>query len=672
MPHFPMSYRLEPGQMFEGRYRILRELGSGGFGMVYLAHQETMGRNVALKVLTPGPGAEEMSAKARFLREVQIISKLRHPNTVTIHDFGETVDGIVYMVLEYIDGETLKDMLRREGAQDPVRALMLISRVARSVAEAHQYGIVHRDLKPANIMLTNFGGEKDVIKVLDFGVARLLDNADADLTSAGTPEGERPLIGTPRYMSPEQVRGQSLGPASDIYSMGLILYESLIGEPAVQGDSTMSLIMQQISPESLQLPMLRSLHTELQRVVRKATEKKIEHRYASATEFGDALEQVAMYLGTSGPRISAALPMPSLIRHATGNFAQADLLPGHLLPDSQETMPHMPAFVPRQNQPQQRAENTVQAHKTPHTGQQHLQTSQDDSFLELAVADLPPPPINSVNTFASEIIEHTSDSDTSAAPNLVEQESLASFSTQVVILIAVSILAVISTYFAFLFLGVIANHFLDSGAKLVTTILITLAIPALTILSESSRTEQFEVVIQPAERVRRVALMTTLFSGLVILLISLLMPGSVIRELRSNPNWFLRTSDAVTSEPGKISSLNRSISFSLASGVEVTTRTLGLYDETPVKKDTPAQTFRTGPPPSTRPGNLNKSADPSVSADPTKLDHESPPDIHNAESVPDKTSESTKATIASPVKKRSSPVAPTRPQKPVDEDYIRW
>src|SRR5690554_7876432 len=98
-----MSYRLEPGQMFEGRYRILRELGSGGFGMVYLAHQENMGRHVALKVLTPGPGSEEMSAKARFLREVQIISKLRHPNTVTIHDFGETVDGVVYMVLEYID-----------------------------------------------------------------------------------------------------------------------------------------------------------------------------------------------------------------------------------------------------------------------------------------------------------------------------------------------------------------------------------------------------------------------------------------------------------------------------------------------------------------------------------------------------------------------------------------
>ncbi len=574
--------------------------------MVYLAHQENMGRHVALKVLTPGPGSEEMSAKARFLREVQIISKLRHPNTVTIHDFGETVDGVVYMVLEYIDGETLKDLMRREGAQDPVRALMLLSRVARSVAEAHQYGIVHRDLKPANIMLTNFEGEKDVIKVLDFGVARLVDNVDADLTSAGTPDGERALIGTPRYMSPEQVRGQSLGPASDIYSMGLILYELLVGEPAVQGDSTMSLIMQQISPENLQLPMLRSLHMELQRVVRKATEKSFARRYTSATEFCDDLEHVAMYLGTSGQRISTSLPMPSLIRHATGNFSQPDLSLGNLLPDTQETMPHMPAFVPPSTAAPQLAPS----------GQNYLNTHNDDSFIGLAVADLPPPPTDANNEFASEIVAPVLDPSANAALNVVEPESLTSFSTQVVILIVASTLALISTYFAFLFMSVIVDHFLDSGLKLAATLLIILAIPALTILSESSRKERFEVIIQPLERVRRVALMTTLFSCLVVLLISLLMPGSVIREFRSDPNWFLRSSDAVTSEPGKISSLNRSISFSLASSVEATTRTFGIYDETPKKSDVPTHTFRAGPPPSTRPGNPNAAANALVVIDP--------------------------------------------------------
>ncbi len=667
MSQLPMSYRLEPGQMFEGRYRILRELGSGGFGMVYLAHQETMGRHVALKVLTPGPGAEEMSAKARFLREVQIISKLRHPNTVTIHDFGETVDGVVYMVLEYIDGETLKDLLRREGAQDPVRALMLMSRVARSVAEAHQYGIIHRDLKPANIMLTNFESEKDVIKVLDFGVARLLDNNDADLTSAGTPDGERALIGTPRYMSPEQVRGQSLGPASDIYSMGLILYETLVGEPAVQGDSSMSLIMQQISPESLQLPMLKNLHMELQRVVRKATEKKNELRFASATEFGDALEQVAMYIGTSGQRISTALPMPSLIRHATGSFAQADLLPRDLLPDTQETMPHMQAFVPRKNQ--QQPENIAPVYTPSLPGQHHHQARQDDSFIGLAVADLPPPPLDSNNEFASDIVEPLSDPTHHSTPNLVEQKSLTSFSAQIILLTVVSIFALISTYFAFLFMGVIVDHFLDSGAKLFATILITLAIPALTILSESSRKEKFEVIIQPLERVRRVVGMTTLFSGLVVLLVSLLMPGTVIREFRGNPNWFLRSSDAVASEPGKLSSLNRSISFSLASGVEVATRTFGLYDESADKKDVPEQVFRTGPPPSTRPGNPNAPADPAVS---NKPDSESNLNTGDTKNIRDKSPESRKATPAAPPKKRSSPVPPTRPQKPVDEDYVRW
>lgn len=282
---------LQIGQIFEGKYKILRELGRGGFGMVYLAYQEPMDRYVALKVLRPGIGLTAPSAKERFLREVKIISKLKHPNTVTIHEFGETADGGLYMTLEYVEGETLKDAFKRDGAFNGQKAAELARQIAKSLAEAHRHGIVHRDLKPQNIMLTSIEGDKDFVKVLDFGVARLLDPKTTDLTSVGLPEGERELIGTPRYMSPEQVRGEGLSGASDIYSLGLILYEMLTGEQAVQGDSTMALITQQISPEPLRLPGLQHVDPLLQDITRIAVAKSLSDRWQSAEQMAEALEQ---------------------------------------------------------------------------------------------------------------------------------------------------------------------------------------------------------------------------------------------------------------------------------------------------------------------------------------------------------------------------------------------
>lgn len=282
---------LQIGQVFEGKYKILRELGRGGFGMVYLAYQEPMDRYVALKSLRSGIGLTAPSAKERFLREVRIISKLKHPNTVTIHEFGETCDGGLYMTLEYVEGETLKDALKRDGAFNSVRAADLARQIAKSLSEAHRLGIVHRDLKPANIMLTSIEGDRDFVKVLDFGVARLLDPKTTDLTSVGLPDGERELIGTPRYMSPEQVRGEGLSGASDIYSLGLILYEMLTGEPAVQGESTMALITQQISPEPLRLPRLGHVDPMLQDITRIAVAKNLSDRWQSSEQLVDALEQ---------------------------------------------------------------------------------------------------------------------------------------------------------------------------------------------------------------------------------------------------------------------------------------------------------------------------------------------------------------------------------------------
>ncbi len=303
--------QLNKGHIFEGRYRIQGELGRGGFGMVYKAYQVGMDRHVALKVLNPEINAQAArTARERFLREVRIISKLRHPNTVTIHDFGETVDGMVYMVLEYVDGETLKDVLKRRGALDEASTMDIGKQIAKSLSEAHRHGIIHRDLKPANIMLTELGGEQDFVKVLDFGVARLrggrTNDDNPDLTSVGLPEGERELIGTPRYMSPEQVKGEELTGASDVYSLGLILYEILSGEPAVLGDTTMALITQQISPEALRLPNIARIHPSFQQIIRSATQKSLQHRFRTVDVLAQEIEKASM----------------SMSRMQSGGFAQ--------------------------------------------------------------------------------------------------------------------------------------------------------------------------------------------------------------------------------------------------------------------------------------------------------------------------------------------------------------
>ncbi|MBA2661406.1 MAG: protein kinase [Bradymonadaceae bacterium] len=628
------NYRLEPGQVFEGKYRILRELGRGGFGMVFLGYQEAMDRHVALKVLNPGVGAQAPSARERFLREVKIISKLRHPNTVTIHDYGENVDGVVYMVLEFVEGDTLKDLLRREGAQEPIRALMLARQVARSLSEAHRHGIVHRDLKPANIMVMDIEGESDVIKVLDFGVARLLGANEADLTSVGVPDGERALIGTPRYMSPEQVRGESLNAPSDIYSMGLILYEMLVGAPAVQGDTTMGLIGQQLSPEPLRLPALQTMHPDLQHLVRKATQKSITLRHASAEAFADEVEQVAMIMTGGSARLSGPIPVPALLRHSgswdavpndpSGNWNQQT--PNHVgqantgalrqqnfSPDEFETAPRqrtlnpatgrlsavsapdhtvgeLPSNTPQRTsvpirptgripavEPRRQPNQAAAGSPVPLMGYQDDFIEQDD-FLGVRSGDLPPPPMQENNPFAlPEPVEEQPPTAQEELPRAAEQAALVDFSVNIVVIMVLATLAVASVFVTFLFTAAVVEQFFSGAFKLVTTTIIALGIPLLTILGEGSQRERFHVIKKPIDRVRRICIATALFGLAVILLIGLLMAGTVTSELRNNPNWFLRSSAAVASEPGAFANLNRQISFGLADVVESTTSTFGLY-----------------------------------------------------------------------------------------------
>ena len=205
-----------------GHYRIVKKMGAGGMGEVYLAHDERLERNVALKVLPAGSLADE-ATRSRFCKEALALSKLNHPNIATIHDF-DTDEGVDFIAMELVDGETLAQRAKN-GALTEKDVLTLAAQVADALEEAHEHGIVHRDLKPANVMVTSKGRAK----VLDFGLAKLLQPAH-NLTTAETLNQTKGVAGTLPYMSPEQLRDEPVDARSDIFSFGAVLYEMTTGQ----------------------------------------------------------------------------------------------------------------------------------------------------------------------------------------------------------------------------------------------------------------------------------------------------------------------------------------------------------------------------------------------------------------------------------------------------------
>ncbi len=268
------------GDVIDETYRVTKKIGQGGFGAVFLARHIHMERDVALKMLLAhGPNPEEMVE--RFKREVLAIRSLAHPNTVRIFDFRDSIEGThLYYAMEYLKGVNLKDLLKAEGSQSPRRVHHIARQVLKSLAEAHSYGIIHRDLKPANIMLVDMYGEDDFVKVLDFGIAKIMESEDDEndpLTSAGM------LVGTLQYMSPEQIKGEPLGPFSDIYALGLICAELLAGQSVFAGTGRWEVLQKQVSPDPIELPP-KMEHTPLGQVFRRALSKDPEQRYRAAED----------------------------------------------------------------------------------------------------------------------------------------------------------------------------------------------------------------------------------------------------------------------------------------------------------------------------------------------------------------------------------------------------
>jgi serine/threonine protein kinase len=271
-----------PGEIIAGRYRIEAEIGQGGFGAVYRATHLALGRQVALKMLHPEMVSHDQGL-SRFRREAELAQRLEHPNTVRLYDFGQTEYGLPYIAFELLRGEPL-DRAILAGPMPPARVVRIIGQVLKSLMEAHTLGIVHRDIKPANVFLCEFSGERDYVKVLDFGIAKSTTSRTM-LTQAGS------TIGTPNYMSPEQVRGENLGPGSDLYSVGLMMAEMLTGR-MVYGGSGTDVLVEQMSPHPVPLPP-SLLSSPLYRVLVAATQKDPSLRYANAQQMLQGLESAA-------------------------------------------------------------------------------------------------------------------------------------------------------------------------------------------------------------------------------------------------------------------------------------------------------------------------------------------------------------------------------------------
>src|SRR6266446_10983694 len=293
------------GQTLDDKYRLEERLGIGGMGTVYRARHVLIDRPVAVKVLNPR-FVEDEAAQTRFRREAKACGRLQHVNAVTVTDFGTSQDGYVYLVMELLEGRTLRDVLAKEAPLDPARAVSLMLQVSAAVAAAHEAGIIHRDLKPGNIFIVQRAEVPAVVKVLDFGIAKLaaelLDEEDAQaLTQVGA------MIGTPRYMSPEQCDGVELTPAADVYSLGCILYEMLTGTVPFSGSSPLAIAVKQTS----ELPrrpreFVASIPAALEDVVLHALEKRPQDRPANAAEFRRELLTTAERLGLEHASITSS------------------------------------------------------------------------------------------------------------------------------------------------------------------------------------------------------------------------------------------------------------------------------------------------------------------------------------------------------------------------------
>jgi hypothetical protein len=278
------------GRTLNGRYLVERKIGEGGFGAVFRGKQVATGREVALKLLHPH-NVSDATVVARFRREAEACSKLTNPHSVTIYDFDETEDGVLYLAMELLRGKSLQEIQRDEGPLDPIRVLGILDQVAEALHEAHTQGIVHRDMKPENVMIEPRNGV-DFVKVLDFGIAKMVEVSGKPV-QALTAVGQ--TLGTLEFMSPEQLRGRPLDGRSDIYALGMMAYEMLTGELPFKGAKSSTEVIQfhlqaQAPPPSSLKPEL-AIPSAVDEIVLKMVAKSRDDRHADAAELRRSVQE---------------------------------------------------------------------------------------------------------------------------------------------------------------------------------------------------------------------------------------------------------------------------------------------------------------------------------------------------------------------------------------------
>jgi serine/threonine protein kinase len=280
------------GREIAGRYRMLAKLGEGGMGTVFRAEQISLKRTVAVKLLRPDVLGNQMLLR-RFNAEAEAVAKLSHPNTVNIYDFGQDTDGTLFIAMEYIEGRSLRTVIQHEAPLSPRRALSIATQVAASLADAHAHAIVHRDLKPDNVMLQDRGRERDIARVLDFGIAKLRDDTRATQMQM-TQQGD--MLGTPQYMAPEQIRAEAIDGRTDIYALGCLIYEMVTARLPHEAPTVMALLSKHLLehpvPPSQRRPEL-GLPRELDALIQGAMAKDPAARPTAMEAFGEQIAALA-------------------------------------------------------------------------------------------------------------------------------------------------------------------------------------------------------------------------------------------------------------------------------------------------------------------------------------------------------------------------------------------
>jgi hypothetical protein len=290
--------QVHEGDVVDGRYRITGVLGRGGFGAVYSAEHTGTQQKMALKMMLPGSGADDAEVR-RFYREAQVTANLKHQNTVRVFDVGQTKEGALYIAMEMLHGPTLEKVLKDRSndgtVMTEVETIKMGIPILKALQEAHGQKLVHRDLKPANIMLADSGDDEPIVKVLDFGIARAQDSS---LTGAGT------ALGTPAYMSPEQCQGGELDGRSDLYSLAVIMYRCVCGQPPFNDRNPLTIMFNHAQaavpsiPENARTPVSEGFVNVLNRALAKSR----EDRFASARDMRAAMERL---IGNSTGEINA-------------------------------------------------------------------------------------------------------------------------------------------------------------------------------------------------------------------------------------------------------------------------------------------------------------------------------------------------------------------------------